>query len=273
MNFFRPIVTSSLIAASIFFFLLASAEETNTPAAIQQKLEAQYALTKATADRTDIVTAGSVLVLEKDNLVMYTVTTRSPASNTYKNGRIASAITTPKCPPIIGCGPIPVPNVDSRKFVAGEKFWVTKIDVHDDGVVFDLLSDPFSDVRYYATLKFPFSRGSIPPADKVLSTVAEVIKVQQDDAPAPDPKPPAPQPNPEPTPAPGPTPPAPIPPPPPPPDAAPAAPKTIALGQTKDQVVAIFGQPTKVIQLKSKEIYVYPDMKVTFVNNKVTDVQ
>jgi hypothetical protein len=39
-------------------------------AALQQKLESQYALTKTTADRNDIVAAGSVLVLQKDNLLM-----------------------------------------------------------------------------------------------------------------------------------------------------------------------------------------------------------
>ena len=37
--------------------------------------------------------------------------------------------------------------------------------------------------------------------------------------------------------------------------------------------MAIFGQPSKVVKLGTKEIDVYPDMKVTFVNNKVTDVQ
>ena len=49
--------------------------------------------------------------------------------------------------------------------------------------------------------------------------------------------------------------------------------KTIALGQTKDQVVQNFGQPTKVVQLGAKEIDYYSDMKVTFTNNKVTNVE
>lgn len=37
--------------------------------------------------------------------------------------------------------------------------------------------------------------------------------------------------------------------------------------------MATFGQPQKVANLGAKEIYYYPDMKVTFVNGKVTDVQ
>jgi len=59
--------------------------------------------------------------------------------------------------------------------------------------------------------------------------------------------------------------------------AAPAAPagppKTIGLGQTIDEVTGILGQPKSVVDLGAKKIYVYPDMKVTFNNGKVTDVQ
>jgi hypothetical protein len=66
---------------------------------------------------------------------------------------------------------------------------------------------------------------------------------------------------------------APIEPPPPPPDAAPPAPKTISLGQTPTQVSAILGPPQKIAHLGAKEIDYYPDMKVVFVNGKVTDIQ
>lgn len=66
---------------------------------------------------------------------------------------------------------------------------------------------------------------------------------------------------------------APIAPPPPPSDAPPPQPKTVSKGQTKEQVVAIFGQPTKIANLGSKEIDYYPDFKITFVGGKVTDVQ
>ena len=48
---------------------------------------------------------------------------------------------------------------------------------------------------------------------------------------------------------------------------------TIAIGQTRDEVIAMFGVPSKVVQLGKKEIDVFPDMKVTFVQNKVVDVQ
>jgi hypothetical protein len=55
--------------------------------------------------------------------------------------------------------------------------------------------------------------------------------------------------------------------------APPAGPPTIALGQTIDQVTAALGEPKEVVDLGSKKIYKYPDMKVVFMNGKVSDVQ
>jgi hypothetical protein len=52
-----------------------------------------------------------------------------------------------------------------------------------------------------------------------------------------------------------------------------AEPQTIQLGQTTDQVQAALGKPEKVVNLGPKMIYVYKDLKVTFVNGKVSDVQ
>lgn len=61
------------------------------------------------------------------------------------------------------------------------------------------------------------------------------------------------------------------------PIAAPAAPAgpppTVGLGQTPDQVTAALGQPTRVIDLGTKKIYVYKDMKVTFKAGKVSDIE
>jgi hypothetical protein len=52
-----------------------------------------------------------------------------------------------------------------------------------------------------------------------------------------------------------------------------AEPQTIEKGQTPDQVEAALGKPDKIVNLGTKQIYVYKDLKVTFVNGKVSDVQ
>jgi hypothetical protein len=55
---------------------------------------------------------------------------------------------------------------------------------------------------------------------------------------------------------------------------APAGPPvSISMGQTIDEVTGSVGQPTRIVDLGAKKIYIYKEMKVTFKNGKVTDVQ
>jgi hypothetical protein len=184
----------------------------------------------------------------------------------------------------------------ARSFVAGEKLWLTRFlfEPKNDGIVLEFLSDPFDDARYWGTLKFSFTKGAPPPTPaEFAKTVSQVFDV---DSPAPGaptaPAAPAPAaPEVGQTAVAGPAPsavaqpveaapvetPAPvladIPPPPPPPDQPPAPPPTVALGQTKDQVIAIIGQPLKIANLGTKQIYVYKDFKVTLTAGKVTNIE
>ena len=244
---------------------LAHGQDTN---ALIQKLESQFILTQTTANGSDILTAGSILVLRKSQLVMYALNNPAPPQSTYKKGRITKNF---------GFGGALLNNLNNpnqaapeqRIFMAGEKFWVIGMGAVRDGVVFKLYSDPYDGVRYWGELKFPFPKGSVPAADELLNTIAEVLTVQPPDnaaanAPPAPATPPAPAAQVE-------APPAPIPPPPPPPPDAPP-PKTISLGQTADEVVATFGQPQKIVKLGAKQIYYYPDMKVTLIGGKVSDV-
>ncbi len=61
-------------------------------AAIEQKLESEYKLTQPTADESDIVTAGSVLVLQRghgdNNIMMAPVSSTNFYQNTYEDGKI-----------------------------------------------------------------------------------------------------------------------------------------------------------------------------------------
>jgi hypothetical protein len=54
---------------------------------------------------------------------------------------------------------------------------------------------------------------------------------------------------------------------------APPEPQQIEKGQTPDQVKAALGTPDKIVNLGAKQIYVYKDLKVTFLNGKVSDVE
>jgi hypothetical protein len=50
-------------------------------------------------------------------------------------------------------------------------------------------------------------------------------------------------------------------------------PQTVQLGMSTDQVQGVLGRPDKIFNVGAKQIYVYKDVKVTFLNGKVSDVQ
>jgi len=52
-----------------------------------------------------------------------------------------------------------------------------------------------------------------------------------------------------------------------------AASVTVGLGQTSSEVVARIGDPVRIADLGQKTMYFYKDMKVIFVDGKVSDVQ
>jgi len=297
-------ISIALTATLVVMAPVASAVDQGSKTAVQKKLEAEYALTKTTDDKTDIVTAGAVMVLQKDKMLMVAATSAAnPCTNTYKDGKItqnAGCKAGEKLRHLPGIGSR-IPGADkapaTRNFVTGEKFWVTKIDVKDAGkepaVVMDFFTDAISEVRYKASLTIPFKTG-IPSPDDALKLVQEVVTVAPAEdakgdakdakqapaqggqqqasaaatAPASAPSAPAAATTAEAAPAP-----IEPPPPPPPDDAAAAAPPTVALGQTPEEVVAALGQPVKKAKVGTKEIYFYKDLKVSFLNGKVKDIQ
>lgn len=210
----------------------------STPDAVPDRIAATYALTKSTADQTSIVKQGDVLVLKKDDLFMCSIVSAIPSYNTYKRGKIGQSFLN-KMKFFTASGN--TATVPTRTFVAGEKVLLTGVEMKEDGVQLSLLSQVVDGKRYKAFLVLPFSKGNPPSPDQVLQTLAQVVSIE----PASQEKP-----------------------------AAPASPRTISVGQTREQVQAVLGQPTTVVQLGGgKEIEHFPTMKVTFLHGRVVDVQ
>ena len=130
------------LAAMAAIFTIGIEAQAGDPATlIQQKLVSQIKLTKSAADHSDIVTAGDVVVLHKDGLMMCSSVSSYAFSNTYSNGVLTAnqknrAKDAAKSfgrgfIPIIGGGGSAADAANngcaSRKFVAGEKFWVTGV--------------------------------------------------------------------------------------------------------------------------------------------------
>jgi hypothetical protein len=252
-------------------------------ATIQQRLSEQFKLTRTSADGSDIVTAGDVVTLHKPNLLMF-AGTAVPATNNYSlyqpkhsNGPMVGAIGQGFETILISVNS----NTVQRTFVPGEKFWVTGIQVQKDGALFMLCSDPYNGQRYFGNLKIHFPvKKVVPPVDNFLQMVADVLTVDgQSDQQEPAPTgrirpaigdvvqvpgialpPPATAPAPMPT----------IAAPPPPAD---TPPPVISIGQTEAQVTSAFGQPMRIAKLGPKEIFYYKDMKVTFTDGAITNVE
>jgi hypothetical protein len=237
-----------------------AAQTLDPQGAVKAAVTAKYHLTQATADDTDVVTAGDVITFQKSGMIMFTVAGgRLGHTLSYHDGKFNlggfSGFST-----VMASG---VNSADRHTFVSGEKCWLIDVDVKPDGVYLVLLTDPINDIRYMGTLKFPVDKKQpMPGPDVMMPRIAEVLSATGSGAaqPAAAVTPPPP-------------PPAPIAPPPPPPDEPVAPPPTISLGQTRDEVKAAFGPPVRVVKLGTKEIQYFKDMKVTFVNGKVTDVQ
>jgi hypothetical protein len=275
----RRISAFGLAAITAAFSMTLAAQANDPLMAIQQKLKSEIKLTRTLGDRSDILTAGTIVELRADGLMMYGVESPLAPSNTYKNGKIGQGMGgfgKDFAISMLSPDATTASDYPHRKFMAGEKVWVTSIAALKDGVLFQLYSDPYDDVRYYANLKVPYpNKKEVPPVDVVVQILADVLAVvpsdnQNDQSQSATPPAPAGFQAPAPAVAPPPVPLEAIAPPPPPTD---VPPPTIAIGQTKDQVSAAFGQPQRLANLGPKEIFYYKDMKVTFVGGKVSNVE
>lgn len=263
-----PLLKTIVISASMFIISATScayAQGGDPKDVLVRKLNDQFVLTRMTADGTDVVKAGSPVTLHKDGLQMCSTDAKIPLTNVYKGGKLSAGKFAWGMAMGLAQPSLPTANVPMRTFVSDEKFWITAIGVEKNAVILKVYSDAYGDVRYYAQLAFPFDKKAPPSVDELLRNISEVVTAEPANAaeggPPSDQSAPAQQ--------------AAAPPPPPPPaaDAPSAPPRSIALGQTKDQVIASLGQPQKIVQLGAKEIDYYPGIKVTFVNGKVADVQ
>ena len=149
-------------------------------AAIQHALDTQFRLTKTTADRSDIVTAGSVLVLHKDGLVMCSLDTPAPPTSTYKGGKLGMGFGA-TLSWNMQLGGDELRRCAAAQVCGGREILGHRLRRPGRRHVFNLYSDPYQDVRYYGNLKVAFGKHSMPPADEVLKTVAEVITAKPDE--------------------------------------------------------------------------------------------
>ena len=159
----------------------------------------------------------------------------------------------------------------SRYFEVGEKVYPTKIDVNvgKEKISFTVVAcDDCNGANAQSSMKgevvFQFGKGYLEKAGvgDVEDAIGKVFLIAEDNQqtqgngsgqPMPEQQVPAPQQS-----------------------AAPqqqSEPATVQMGMTTDEVQSALGKPEKIFNVGPKQIYVYKDVKVTFQNGKVADVQ
>ncbi len=281
----------ALLAAAAIPCSLAMAQDAQAPApaagapTVLEQLQAQYKMVKMGTDSNGptVLEEGTVLAIQKGGVLGVPSSSPKPCPAKYENGALKppsgwcvqgrkqgglhgfGAITSH----IPGGGNANAPDTSSTRFFnKGEKVYPANlnVDVKNEKVVFDVVAcdtcNQTNPPTYYkAEVDFQFAQGFLEKGDvsKIEDTIGEVFQIDNS---APDAGQQAQQPaaadQQQPAAAPA---------------AAPAQPVSIQIGQTIDQVVAALGQPDKMVNLGAKQIYVYKDLKVTFVNGKVSDVQ
>ena len=237
---------------------------------LEGQLAAKYKMVKLGTDSTGVVVIepGTVLVLKKGGIVSVPSKDMVILPTYVKDGEVhgASGTATEGAKKLLNWKL----NVqkDTKLLPSGEKVYVSKIEINrkDSKVALTLIecdscngvTDPSS---RKAQVVFQFPKGYLDGADggqisdvinQTLATEAadsgeqqqgqeaQGQQEQQQAAPAPAPAQP---------------------------------PPTIQLGQSPDEVTGALGQPQKIVNLGTKQIYYYKDMKITFVKGKVSDVQ
>ncbi len=239
MRFLSPariIVTASLVCA------LAPAPAFCAPSKreIRDQLVAMYPLTRvginglAGFDYTRVTEPGPIYAVRLPGVYADVANTKNAIIETnYANGKITQA--TGFAAAFGG------DTSQSRTLAPNEKVYVTQITVKRDAAMFELLTVDVSTLgdgrgtRYRAELNIKLPGLDTMTPEDMKKTIDTILT---------DPA-----------------------------TASAVESKTIKLGMSPDEVKKSLGNPDKIVDLGAKQIYVYKDMKVVFLNSQVSDVQ
>lgn len=252
---------------------------------LDEQLAAQYKLVKMGQDTGgySVVDKGTLLAIQKGGILGVPYSDQSILSTKYENGAVHSP--NNMLSKGIGFGMKRFGKEQTTHlFAVGDKVYPSKIEVNPskDTVTIGIVAcdtcnktDPPTYNKANVVFQFPKGTLASATAGSVEDTIGQLLAVSTDDsqqggdqggqqaADQGNQQQPADQGAQQPAAAPG----------QPAQDQPAPEPASIDKGMTPDQVQAALGKPDKIVNLGSKQIYVYKDLKVTFLNGKVSDVQ
>lgn len=237
---------------------------------LQEQLAAQYKLVKMGSDTSgySVVEEGTLLAIQKGGIMGVPFSDKTTLTNKYENGTVhgPNAAMTEARKKIFGHFSQTASEGQSTHLMKkGDKVYATKIDVKVDkdvvvlGIVeCDTCNKTDPPVWAKANVEFQFPKGSLAKASAgdVEDTIGQLLSISDDAQQSQNGG-----------------------------DQQQGGgqdqggqqqggePQTIQMGMSPDQVQGALGQPSKIVNLGPKQIYVYKDLKVTFLNGKVVDVQ
>jgi len=248
---------SVLAAAAVAGFLSLSVASAQAPT-LQEQLSAQYKPVKMGSDSggVAVVEPGTLLAVQKGGVLSVPWKALALCPAKFQDNSLH---------PSAGFCAGMVKSV-SKYYQKGDKVYPVKIDVNLDKakISFTVVAcDSCNGVNPPTSMKgevvFQFAKGYLEKAGagEIEDAIGQVFSISNDDQQAQggdaNPQPGQPQAAP--------------------PEPQQAEPQTVQLGMTTDQVQSALGKPEKIFNVGAKQIYVYKDVKVTFLNGKVSDVQ
>jgi hypothetical protein len=261
-----------LIPAAVLAILMSGSPARAQAPTLQEQLAAQYKMVKMGSDTSGyaVVEEGTLLAIQKGGIMGVPYSDKTALTTKYENGAVHSpnSVMTEARKRVFGhFSQTASEGQTTHLFAKGDKVYPSKIDVNVDKdtvamaiIACDTCNNTNPPTYNKAQVVFQFPKGSLAKASAgdVEDTIGQLLAIS-DDAPQAQggdqqggqqqagQQQQAPQQQQE--------------------------PQTIQMGMTTDQVKAAMGTPEKIVNLGPKQIYVYKDLKVTFLAGKVADVQ
>lgn len=269
-----PVIVA-IVCAGVF--LLSRADAQGAPVSLQEQLAAQYKLVKMGSDTSgySVISTGTLLAIQKGGILGVPYSDTSVLSTKYEGGTVHTPSSILSKGIGLGMGRFGKTQT-THLFQVGDKVYPSKIEVNPgkDIVALSIVAcdtcnktDPPTYNKAQVIFQFPKGALAKASAGDVEDTIGQLLSISEDTqqdqggqqagqaaqgeqgAQGGQDQQAAQQPEQQ------------------------AEPQTIQLGMTTDQVTGTLGKPEKIVNLGAKQLYIYKDMKVTFLNGKVADVQ